>query len=165
MRDGHDSLVSIDITDDMTTEAALFDGITFWISQRCPTRSVFVNAVKSNGGQLTLQEKLADMKIDDHARKDNPPDTYSYTWIEQSIAKGELQEKEEHRAGPPLGTIRRAGALRPAKSARLKFSAEDDLVVSNWVIDYERRGGKSGGNVIFQELQQAVSMSLSQLWL
>ena len=50
-----------------------------------------------------LLEKLANIMIADHARKDAVPGSYSWTWIEQSVNKGKLEDLNDHRAGPIAG--------------------------------------------------------------
>ena len=82
-----------------TTEAAgirgkLFHNIRFWVSQKVPQRSRFIddikvrkltsvtrqlratNTFKSNGGEVYPLEKQASVLIVDHARKEALPGTY-----------------------------------------------------------------------------------------
>ena len=82
---------------------------------------------------------------------------YSYTYIERSVRDGQLQDLEEHRAGPETITSRPVASQRPAKGTRLPFSAEDDRYLYDWVTSQGRSGGKILGNLIYQQLEQTVS--------
>jgi hypothetical protein len=64
-----------------------------------------------------------------------------------------LEDLEDHRAGPPAGTIRPVGAIdRPASNGRRPFTAEDDRVLREWVADKAAKGVAIKGNEIYKEL-------------
>ncbi|KAF2279745.1 uncharacterized protein EI97DRAFT_430763 [Westerdykella ornata] len=135
-------------------KGSLFAGKKFWVSQRIPQRTSFLERIRSNGGEVVLLEKKADYMIADHFRKDCPPGSISYTFIEESIKSGALADPEDHRAGPPLGTAREAGSMvRPTKSSRAPYTTEDDRILYNWVKEYERQGGAVSGNEIYKQLE------------
>ena len=52
-------------------------------------------------------EKQADLIIADHARKDTPPGSISWKFIEQSVAKGVLEDIEDHPVFYAAGEIHR----------------------------------------------------------
>jgi hypothetical protein len=95
--------------------------------------------------------------IADHARKDAPPGSFSWTYIEKSVAKGELQDLENHRAGPVAGTSRPVGSDRPTRGTRTTFSAADDRALAAWVTKAEVQGLSTKGNSIYQQLEKIVS--------
>lgn len=137
-------------------QGTLFKDLRVFIHVRVPQRRTFVNAIERNGGQIAKLENHADILIADHARKDAPIDSYSYTWIEQSIREGRLADKEAHRAGPERHEVRPAGSLRPAKQGRNPYTKEDDAFLYKWVKEHERRGEKALGNEIYKKLEAAV---------
>jgi len=105
-------------------------------------------------------EKLADLIIADHARKDIPPGSISWKFIEQSVAKGELEDVEDHRAGRPVGTIREVGSAQPARKGRTPFTAEDDRILMRWCTEAERKGLSLKGNDLYKQLEAKVSLFL-----
>ncbi|KAH0556798.1 hypothetical protein GP486_005417 [Trichoglossum hirsutum] len=146
-------------------DGALFAGKKFWFSQKLPQRSHFIDLVKTNGGEVVPLEQHADIKIVDPLFKKNiPPDSYSYTFIEKSVRDGELQDLEEHKAGPEAITSRPVSSQRPTKGTRLPYSAEDDRCLYDWVTSHERSGGKIQGNLIYQQLEQINPRHPWQSW-
>ncbi|KAF2802393.1 uncharacterized protein BDZ99DRAFT_527427 [Mytilinidion resinicola] len=157
-------VVYSDVAEGADLQGQLFAGKKFFIAQRCPMRSSFVEQVKSNGGKVVPLEKLADYIIVDHMRKDIPAGSISYTFIEQSIRKGELQDPDDHVAGEPAGTVREIGSFRPTKSGRIPFTAEDDRQLYNWIKSYERDGSAIMGNVIYKQLEEKNPRHPWQSW-
>lgn len=146
-----------DLEDDAPAEGSLFRNIRFWVAQRVPLRSNYVEQIKVNGGLVVPLEKNADIMIADHLRSEAPPGSYSYTWIEESIKQGELQDKEAHRAGPSAGYSRPPGSSMPAKTGgRNAYTVEDDRVLYEWVRGYVDKGGAERGNEIYRQLEQVV---------
>jgi hypothetical protein len=138
----------------------LFAGLKFWIAQRVPIRSQLIKEVVSNGGQVVPLEKQADMLIADPVRKDVPPGSYSWQFIDFSVGRGRLEDRETHLIIP--GGISRpagAGASVPAKKSRMAFSAEDDDILTRWVLSKDRQGAYVSGNDIYKELEKKVSQS------
>ncbi|KAF2098233.1 hypothetical protein NA57DRAFT_77025 [Rhizodiscina lignyota] len=145
----------------------LFSGFKFFIAQRCPSRSTYVEKVTVNGGELVKLEKHADILIADHAKFfDAPPGSISYKFIDESIRQGTLAdvEADEFRVGPAKGSSRPAGSARPAKTGRTPFTAEDDRVLWNWIKDYERKGGSLLGNEIYKQLDAVNTRHTWQSW-
>ncbi|KAL8686501.1 MAG: hypothetical protein Q9218_007061, partial [Villophora microphyllina] len=162
---GMAQIVYTGVTNSAGVQGRLFGGTKFWLSQKVPSRSRFIEEVKANGGEVTPLEKEADVKIVDHARKDRIPDTYSYRYIELSVRNGQLEELEEHAVGPPTGTIRSPGSTHhPSKGSRTKFTDEDDRILVGWVTAAERSGGQTGGNEIYKQLETKNSRHTWQAW-
>jgi hypothetical protein len=96
--------------------------------------------------------------IADHARKDAPPGSYSWTWIEKSVQKGMLEDLDAHRAGPVAGTSRPVGSSQPTRNTRTPFTAADDRALALWVTNAERQGLSTKGNEIYQQLERIVRL-------
>ncbi|KAI9926837.1 hypothetical protein ASPWEDRAFT_715736 [Aspergillus wentii DTO 134E9] len=133
---------------------ALFQGKHFWLSQNVPQRSRFKELIQQNGGIIRLQEKHADIKLVDHARKNLPPNTFSYQFVEESIRKGSLQDLENYRAGP--SAQRPVGATYiPSSGTRVVYTLEDDQILWDWMQQYEAADGVGvGGNAAYQALAE-----------
>lgn len=156
MSDQQAQIVYTDLKDGSAVQGKLFDGLKFWIAMRCPMRSSFIEQIKSNGGQIVPLEKHADHLIADHARKDNPPGSISYRFIEQSVRNGVLEDPEDHLAGPPAGEIREVASARPTKGTRNPFTPDEDRQLYKWAKDHERKGGRVLGNEIYKQLEAVV---------
>jgi hypothetical protein len=109
-------------------------------------------------------EKQADIIIADHARRNAPPGSISWKFIQQSVAKGELEDIEDHRAGPPVGTIRAVGSAQPTKKGKTPFTAEDDRILMEWCTKAERKGLPLKGNEIYKQLEAKVRFSAEIYW-
>ena len=158
-------VVYSNVDQDSGVVGALFEGRNFWIAQRCPMRSRFVDEVKRNGGTVVPLEKQADWLIVDHARKDIPVGGVSYRFIEESIKAGELLDPSAFTCGPPVGSVRAVGSIvRPAKTIRNPFTAEDDAVLTEWVLSSIRNGGTEMGNKIYQQLEAQNNGHTWQSW-
>jgi hypothetical protein len=141
----------------------LFAGKKFWVAQRCPSRNRYLDMIRSNGGQVVLLEKQADYLIADHCRRDCPPGSISYQFIEQSIKSGAIADPEDHPAGPKVGTVREAGSLvKPTRARKIAYTPEDDQVLYKWVKDHERKGtgGTVSGNELYKQLEAKASTRL-----
>ncbi|KAL8889774.1 MAG: hypothetical protein Q9215_003016 [Flavoplaca cf. flavocitrina] len=146
------AIVYTAVTDASGLRGTLFQGAKFWLSQKVPQRSRFIEQVKANGGEVTPLEKEADVKIVDHARKQQLPGTA-------------LEDLEKYAVGPAVGTIRAVGSvIQPTKSGRTKFTTEDDQQLINWVRDFEQRGGATSGNEIYKQLEARNSRHTWQSW-
>ncbi|KAI4120043.1 MAG: hypothetical protein LQ338_007201 [Usnochroma carphineum] len=153
------------VTDAEGVQGTLFQGAKFWLSQKVPQRKRFIDEVKANGGEITPLEKEADIKIVDHARKEQLPGTYSYKYIEVSVRNGALEDLENHAVGGPIGTLRTLGStIQPPKSGRTKFTPEDDRILVNWVTGIERTGGATSGNEIYKQLETKNPRHTWQSW-
>ncbi|KAG8532712.1 uncharacterized protein KY384_002589 [Bacidia gigantensis] len=144
---------------------SLFEGIKFWLSQKVPQRSRFIEEIQSNGGSVVPLEKQADVKIVDHARKEQIPGTHSYTFIETSIRKGTLEDLADHAVGSRPGTVRSVGSVvQPAKATRRKFTAAEDLILWDWVNTNPQKGGGTEGNEIYKQLERKYPQHTFQSW-
>jgi hypothetical protein len=135
----------------------LFSGLKFFMAQRLPLRSTFLEMVKNNGGEIVKLEKAADYLIVDHMRKDTPPGGISYQFIEASIRSKSLADPRPYAVGPPAASPREVGSVLPAKtSTRRQFSADDDRILMQWIAKSKAQGAYISGNVIYQQLEQKV---------
>ena len=147
------------------TVDGLFAGLKFWFSSTVPQRSRFIDDVKSNGGEVVLLEKQADICLFDHARKNHPPGVYSYRFVEHSIRNGQLEDLEAHRIGGmdkraarPVGSVTLA-----SKGSRKPFTEADDQMLWDWVKPHEGMRG-SAGNLLYQQLEEANPRHTFQSW-
>lgn len=101
----------------------------------------------------------ADVLIADHARKNPPPNSFSWRLITESDKAGRLVDKEPHRIGPQPTAPRPVASGAPTRSFRTPYTATDDALLVSWVNGYE----KKSGNKIYQELEAAVSFMPGQL--
>lgn len=138
----------------------LFQGLKLWIAHRVPLRSKYVDLVKGNGGQVVQLEKNADMLIADHIKKGGisaPDGSYSWQWIDFSVKNGHLQDKEDYLIRAEARTV---GSSQPVKGRRTAFNANDDFILTRWVMANERNGSiASSGNEIYKEFEKKASGS------
>ncbi|KAF2009491.1 hypothetical protein BU24DRAFT_428383 [Aaosphaeria arxii CBS 175.79] len=147
-------IVYDDVAAGANLNGTLFAGKKFWIAQRVPLRNSILDKIKSNGGEITQLEKKADYLIADHCRRDNAPGTISYTFIDASIQNGEIQDPDEHLAGPPVGTASAVSAgSKSSRTSRAAYTAEEDRILYKWVRDHEKMGGRASGNEIYIQLE------------
>ncbi|KAF1938162.1 hypothetical protein EJ02DRAFT_410981 [Clathrospora elynae] len=157
--------VYTDIADGFDFGGELFAGKKFWVAQRVPSRHRLLDDIKANGGEVVTLEKKADYLIADHFRRDCPPGSISYEFIEKSVRHGELGNPDDHRAGPPLGEAREPGAVnRPAKGSRAAYTPEEDRILHKWVRDAEQSGGLASGNEIYKQLEAKYPRHTWQSW-
>lgn len=172
------------VYDDIGGGGQLFGGKKLWVARRVPCRPDFVQKIKVgclspqarawsadstlqlNGGMVVPLEKNADVLIADHARKDAPPNSFSWKWIEDCLKKGALQDLKDYPAGPQVGvsaqlpgpedTVHTGFTGGLAKQTRTKFTAEDDRVLSTFVNEKILEGYAIRGNGIYDLLAQKV---------
>ena len=83
--------------------------------------------------------------------------SYSYTYIEKSVRNGVLEDLSDHAVGPSEGTVREVGSIvQPAKTMRKKYTEADDRILWNWVHENPQKGGGTGGNEIYKQLEAKV---------
>lgn len=100
-------------------------------------------------------EKDALLLIADHARKDVPPDSYSWKYITDSVEHGVAQLTDRYRIfGHPETARARVGSA-PVKHTRTPFSRADDAALANWVLSHS--SGRTG-NKIYQEFEETVRL-------
>ncbi|KAM0184600.1 hypothetical protein ACHAPC_005691 [Botrytis cinerea] len=136
----------------------LFEGMKFFILQRVPSRSRWVELIRSNGGEVEKLEKNAENIIADHMRKDAPPGSISWKFIEDSARAGKLVDMDEYRCGE-------RAAAQPAKTRRTRFTTEDDRILTQWVLEGERLGRFIKGNELYIELAEQYPHHTYQSWL
>ena len=135
----------------------LFQGKKFWLSRLVPCRNRYMDMIRANGGEIVLSEKAADILIADPLRKGIPPGSYSFTYIEQSVKKGRLEDLELHPVGRPVGRPREVGSLsQPVKRTRTPYTAEDERILTEWVRSNRVKGTAEAGNELYKELERKV---------
>ncbi|RAK73311.1 putative transcription factor Rap1 [Aspergillus fijiensis CBS 313.89] len=148
----------------VTANGTLFRGKHFWLSHNVPQRNRFKDLIQQHGGHIRLFEKDAEIKIVDHKRRNLPPDTYSFKFIEDSIRKGRMQNLEPYRAGP--SEARPVGASYiPTRNHKVPYTVADDQLLWDWMQKYERDSTASiSGNKIYQELAAKNPRHTFQSW-
>jgi hypothetical protein len=152
----------------------LFAGTKFFFMQRLPSRQTWIDLVKvfmssreswlililqqANGGEIVKIDKHAHIIIADHALKGCPPGSISWKYIQESVRDGELKNIEMYRAAPSAQTPRVMGSGEPRKQGRTPFTAEDDRVLTKWVLEAERQGISTKGNEIYKQLEAKVRL-------
>jgi hypothetical protein len=94
------------------------------------------------------------MLIADYVRKDIPPGSYSWRFIEDSVNNGIIQLKDRYLIGRHHDEPRPVGSGQLSRSTRTKFSAEDDAKIAKWALDHPT---EQKGNRIWQEYERIVS--------
>jgi len=151
-------------TEDIANKAGVFEGLSFFLVKRLPSRSDFVRQVLMNGGLVVRLEAQADYIIADHFRQDAPAGSISYTFLEKAIQNGQLPDLKDHGAGPAPNTLRDPGSTRPGKSTRTPFTAEDDRELYQWVKQHEAKGSFLRGNEIYKDLELRNPRHTYQAW-
>lgn len=148
--------VSSDLT--TTRSAAMFQGKKFFLLQRVPSRTSFIDLIKHHGGQYVTFEESADYVIADHLRKDAPPGSVSYKFIEEANKTGSLPDVENYRIGRAGAVTASASApvstARWSKSTRTKFTPQDDEILRQWITSHA--GYAVRGNELYIELAENV---------
>ncbi|KAK4579904.1 hypothetical protein LTR86_000105 [Recurvomyces mirabilis] len=159
------SLVMSQANGESSTVGSLFNGLAFFVLQKVPSRTHYVDLLKANGGRVVKTEGQADHVIADQLRKDAPAGSISYEYITTAIRTGELPDPADHPAGPPLGALREVGSIAiPGKTTRTPFTAEDDKVLWQWVERLRQEGGSVKGNEIYKQLEVRNSRHTYQAW-
>jgi hypothetical protein len=105
-------------------------------------------------------EKLADVKLADHARKDAPPGFVSWKYINDSIERAELCNIDNYKIGS--SAPRSVGGLQLTKGTKHPFTADEDERLVEYVLREIRHGGKAMGNKIFQDFAEKVCSNRAQ---
>lgn len=158
-------VVIADATEATPTIGTLFQGKSFLVQQRVPQRNSFLERIRANGGRIVRLELQADYIIADHMRKDCPPTSLSYTFVEAAIRNGSLPDPNNHRAGPAPGQVRAIGSsTQPAKATRTPFTPQDDRDVCNWVHKCQQEGQAIKGYEIYKQLEAINPRHTFQSW-
>ena len=137
----------------------IFEGKKFWVAQRVPMRSTYLEEIRKNGGEIVLLEKQADYLIADHMKsKFAPAGSISFTFIEDSVKNGAIVDPEDHRCGVPAGAVRDISSPRPSKVTREPYTTSDDRICYRWAKSAECKGASVGGNEIWKQLEAKVSL-------
>lgn len=132
----------------------LFRGLRSCILQRVPSKPKWIELCKANGDQIVRQESYADIVVADNTRTDCPPGSISWKYIDESVEKGVLQNKDDYRAGPHRDITRVVDYRMPHRLGRIPFTAEDDKELRSWVTQTERAGHSTRGNRVYKELRK-----------
>ncbi|KHN99099.1 Homeodomain-related protein [Metarhizium album ARSEF 1941] len=144
------------------TGGTIFKDMVFWVAQRVPMRNTILSHITNNDGKVVPLEKDAHILIADHARKDAPPDSYSWKYITESVEHGYAQLTDRYRIfGHPETASVHVGPSAPVKHTRTPFSAADDAALANWVLTH---GQGRNGNKIFQAFAETHPWHTWQSW-
>lgn len=110
---------------------------------------------QDNGGKIVRLEKYADVLIADHARKDAPPRSVSWKYVNDSVARGELVNIDEYRIHD-ANVPRPVGSTKPTKGTKVPFSSQDDAILVAWVRQQAKARESVSGNKIYQLLAEKV---------
>ncbi|WKT46426.1 BRCT domain [Fusarium oxysporum f. sp. vasinfectum] len=140
----------------------IFKDRKFWLSHRVPMRNRWTELITQNGGKVVMLEKHADMLIADHLRKkDAPPGSYSWKFIEDSVKNGYIQIKDKYLIGRHPDEPRPVGSNQAKKSTRTKFTAEDDAKLTRWALNHP---DEQKGNQIWYEYERINPRHTAQSW-
>ncbi|KAB5566835.1 hypothetical protein GE09DRAFT_1108373 [Coniochaeta sp. 2T2.1] len=143
----------------------LFEAKRFWVDDKVPQRDRWLKDITEHGGVLTNDINTADIRIADHVKRAGrlpPEESVSWTFIEQSVKKGALQNIDRHRIA---GIARRpvTTSTKP-KGRRTPFTSTDDQLLSNWLAMQEKQGASLSGNLIFQQLAEMCPRHTAHSW-
>jgi hypothetical protein len=144
-----------------TTRDNIFKDVRFWVAQRIPSRDHFISLIREGGGIIVPLEKHADMLIADDARKDAPPGSYSWKFIQDSAKNGIIQLKDRYEIGRNPKNPRPVASGGVTRSSRVEYTAADDAALVRWVLSHTHN---RTGNVIYQEFEQQVGSLCSVPW-
>ncbi|KAF5025583.1 hypothetical protein F66182_2327 [Fusarium sp. NRRL 66182] len=139
----------------------IFKDCKFWIAQRVPKRNEWIELIEQNGGEVKPLEKQADMLIADHARKDVPPGSYSWKFIDDSVKNGIVQIKDRYLIGRHPDIPRPVGSNLPKKSTRTPYTREDDARLAKWALAH---ADEVKGNKIWQNYERINPRHTAQSW-
>lgn len=94
-------------------------------------------------------EKFADVIIADHLKNDAPNGSVSWKFVEDSVKAGNIQNINDYKK-------HKSSTTHPTKPTRNPFSAEDDKLLTQWVLYQERLGERPQGTKIYQEFAEQV---------
>jgi hypothetical protein len=156
-------LIVTDRTADAPVHYGVFADLKFFLAQRLPSRSHYIQQITSNGGQIVKVEGNADHLICDHLRADAPSGGVSYQWIDETLKSGQLLDTGAY----TVAKLPRPSASRVStatKSTRTPFTTEDDKVLLDWVDRAEAAGDAVRGNAIYEALAALNPRHTAQAW-
>ncbi|OCT53606.1 hypothetical protein CLCR_09502 [Cladophialophora carrionii] len=153
---------SHDANDDDQT---LFAGQKLWFSHVIPQRRWLIENARRNGAVIVDRDTEADVRLVDHAKKNNAPGTHSYKYVESSIRNGRLEDLASHAIGAPTRVARPIGSsVTSSKGGRTPFTPADDQFLWNWLKPFVERGGSWKGNEIYKQLEEVNPRHTFQSW-
>lgn len=152
-------------SDDINHEDTLFAGQKLWFAHAIPQRKWLMENAQRNGAIVVDRDVEADVRLVDHAKKNNAPSTHSYKYVEASIRNGTLEDLASHVIGAPSRVSRPVGSsLTAPKTGRTPFTPEDDQLLWNWITPFAAKGGTWKGNEIYKQLEAANPRHTFQSW-
>lgn len=140
----------------------LFKEVAFFIMQRVPFRSSYVEKVNRNGGRVVAKEKDADHIIGDPLKsKDAPLGAISYQYIDSAIDLGRLPATDEFMihsqqnttelgtSSVSMTTTKKRLHAADARTTRTPFTREEDIALYKFVAG-EPPGKRKGGAIYVQ---------------
>ncbi|KAF2416704.1 hypothetical protein EJ08DRAFT_574196, partial [Tothia fuscella] len=145
----------------------MFAGAKFWVAQRIPMRQFRLAQITEHGGLVVPLEKSADVLVWDHIKPDAPAGAISWTYIDQSVKNGALEDMNDHICGPPPGTVRAVGSdtsIRAGGHMRQPYTAADDRLCYKWGREGETKGAGVKGNELWKRLEMVNNRHTWQSW-
>lgn len=143
----------------------LFSGQKLWFAHTVPLRAWLIENAQHNGAIVVAMDTDADVRLVDHAKKNNAPGTHSYKYVEYSIRKGVRENLADHAVGVATRVSRPVGSTTTApKHGRTPFTNEDDQQLWDWIKPYEESGGYWKGNEIYKQLESINPRHTYQSW-
>ncbi|KAI1623664.1 hypothetical protein EDD37DRAFT_632140 [Exophiala viscosa] len=143
----------------------LFSGQTLWFSHAVPQRQWLMENARLNGATIVNRDVDANIKLVDHARKNQAPGTHSYKYVESSIRNGVLENLADHAVGVSTRVARPVGSTVTApRGGRVAYTEEDDQFLWNWMKPFEDNGGVYKGNEIYKQIEEVNPRHTFQSW-
>ncbi|KAK5226966.1 hypothetical protein LTR72_002956 [Exophiala xenobiotica] len=143
----------------------LFGGQKLWFAHAIPQRHWLIENARLNGATIVDLDKQADIKLVDHARKNQAPGTHSYRYVELSIRNSKLEDLAAHAVGASTRVSRPVGSTVTApRSGRVPYTEADDQFLWNWMKPFEERGGAYKGNEVYKQIEQENPRHTFQSW-
>lgn len=95
------------------------------------------------------------MLIADHAKKNAPPESYSWKFITDSVSEGIIQVEDKYLIDSPPNEPRSILAGPRAKKTRTPFTTHDDALIAKYVLE---EGINTAGNVMYMNLAEKVCL-------
>lgn len=155
----------VDIVAEQHGVSGVFNGLRFFVLKKVPMRDHYLERIRNAGGSIVRLEKQAHLTIADSARKDCPPESTSYKFIDEALRTGVLPDHEGFRCCAGSGPARMIGDVAvQSKTTRTPFTKEDDRILLTYLKDVVRQGGRIGGNVPYQDIQEKYGRHPWQSW-
>ena len=143
----------------------LFDGTKLWFSRGVPQRDWLIQNAQLNGAEIVPLEKQAHILLVDHMRKNQPPGTTSYRFVELSIRKGALEDLDDHAVGAVTRVARPVGSVTTAsKGGRTPFTDAEDQFLWNLIQPLREKGAPWKGNEVYKQIEQMNPRHTFQSW-